>query len=81
VEAEKQALAKQVAGFTANTEASDDDAERSNDASPASGKTNKSDSIQRPTGSYNIQDAMGLGGSAKRRAKYNAILVCFPRQP
>ncbi len=72
VEAEKQALMKQVANSTADMEASSDD------ASPASGKTKKSDLIPRPTGSYNIQDAMGLGGNVKRRAKYNSILVCFP---
>jgi hypothetical protein len=77
VEAEKQALAKQVANSTADMEASGDDAEGSNDASPVSGKTKKSDSIPRPTGSYNIQDVMGLGGNAKRRARYNSILVCF----
>jgi hypothetical protein len=85
VEAEKQALAKEVANFTADMEASGDDAERSNDALPVSGKNkNKSDSIPRPPGSYssyNIQDAMGLGGSAKRRAQYNSITVCFPQQP
>ena len=71
VEAEKQALAKQVANSTADMEGSDD-------ASPVSRKTKKSDSIPRPTGNYNIQDAMGLGGSVKRRAKYNSILVRFP---
>ena len=53
VEAEKQALAKRVANSTADMEASSDDAEGSNDASPVtvSGKTKKSDSIPRPTGS------------------------------
>jgi hypothetical protein len=80
VEAEKQALAKQVANSTADVEASGDGVEGSDDASesPLSGKTKKSDSIRHPTGSYNIQDAMGLSGSVKRRAKYNSILVSFP---
>jgi len=75
VEAEKQALVKQVANSTADMEASSDEVEGSDDASPVSEKL---DSIPRPTGSYNIQDAMGLGGSMKRRARYNSILVRFP---
>lgn len=65
----------------ADTEASSDDAEGPNNASPMSGKTKKLASIPRPTGKYNIQDAMGLGGSTKRRAKYYSILVCLPRRP
>lgn len=77
VEAEKQALVRQVVNSTAHMEPSGDDAEGSNDATPVSEKK-KLDSIPRPTGTYNIQDAMGLGGSEKRRAKYNSILVCFP---
>lgn len=66
VEAEKQALAKQIANSTADIEASGDGVEGFDDASPVSGKIKKSDLIPRPTGSYNIQDAMGLGGSVKR---------------
>jgi len=66
VEAEKQVLAKQVrvVNPTADMEASGDDA---NDASPVSEKIKKLNSIPRPTGSYNIQYVMGLGGPVEAR--------------
>lgn len=47
------------------------------DALPASKKKEAEQKIPRPVGKFNIQEAMGLTGSKKRRNRYMAIAVCL----
>ncbi|KIM44366.1 hypothetical protein M413DRAFT_25786 [Hebeloma cylindrosporum] len=72
-EAEKAALTQKLADSTSNVEG-DSEAEQSGDVSAADSKTEKQAKIPCPSAGFNIQAAMGLSGSDKRRRRYNAIL-------
>jgi len=75
-EADKEALAEQLANATSNVDPDDGQAGEVDEVLTGTGKKKKS-VIPRPTGNFNIRDAMGLSGSEKRRIKYGSILVCF----
>jgi hypothetical protein len=47
------------------------------DAPPVNKKKGVKPKIPRPVGKFNIQEAMGLTGSKKRRNRYMAIAVCL----
>ena len=59
-----------------NVDHNDGKASEVDEVSTGTGKKKKS-VIPRPTGNFNIRDAIGLSGSEKRWNKYSSILICF----
>jgi len=74
-EADKAALAEKLANVM-NVEPNDETMSDPEDAPPSS-KKKVEPKIPRPVGQFNIQEAMGLTGSKKRRDRYMAIAVCL----
>jgi hypothetical protein len=59
-----------------NVDPDDGQAGEADEDSTRTGKKKKP-VIPRPTGKFNICDAMGLSGSEKKQNMYTSILVCF----
>jgi len=75
-EADKAALAEKLANVT-YIEPDDKTITDPEDAQPSGKKKKVEVKIPRPVGDFNIQEAMGLTGSKKRRDRYMAIAVCL----
>ena len=75
-EADKAALAEKLANVM-NTECDDETMSDPEDAPTSTKKKKIEPKILRPVGQFNIQEAMGLTGSKKKRDQYMAIAVCL----